>query len=264
MDEAGEISAVAAKTMLKGIDILDIFLDGDGGPFGLTEVSQRSGINKKSAHRLLRALAGRGLLSFDAQSGKYTLGRRLIELGFAAQRVTPIVALAAPVLDQLRDLSGESAALVLPDAAHRLYGAVSLSGQPVRWVVDAGRRHPLYVGSSGILFASERGDEEVRSVLGAGGFDAFGYPHPEEEVMAAVREARQTGSVILVHGGNELASISFAVRDAAGRLAAAVVVGGPPSRWTVARMRELRPRMKELVRELERRLGYRPQVVRAG
>jgi DNA-binding IclR family transcriptional regulator len=256
--------AIAAKTMLKGIDILDLFLSDDGGPYGLTEVSLRSGINKKSAHRLLRSLTLRGLLRFDPQSEKYSLGLRLVEFGHAAQRTTPIIPLATPVLERLRDLSGESAGLILPDGRHRIYGAVSLSDQPVRWVIDAGRRHPLYVGSAGIVFASRLPDAQIAEILRAGGFDAFGYAHPEAEVMAAVREARALGSAIFVHGGNELAAISYAVLDAAEQLVAAIVVGGPASRWTRERMEGLRAEMAAIVAELAERLGYRRPARRAG
>src|SRR5688572_23519582 len=170
LTEARAAPDVPAKTMLKGIDILDVFVAARGRPLGLTEVSRLSGINKRSTHRLLVALASRGLLSYDSALEKYRLGLRLAEYGFAAQQASPLVEMATPVLGQLRDLTGETATIALREGDTRVYGAAALSPQPLRWVPGIGQSYPLYLGAVGIVFASERSDAEVYAMLQQGGF----------------------------------------------------------------------------------------------
>jgi DNA-binding IclR family transcriptional regulator len=246
-----------SKTLSKGIDVLEVFLAAGGGPLGLTEVSRTLGFDKMTTHRLLVTLAMRGLLSYDPRAEKYALSLRLVQYGAAAQRALPVVDLAAPFLEQLRDLTGETAALAVPDGADRVYAAAALSGQPVRWVVVPGQRAPLYRGaSSGYIFAAERPDQKIRALVAARAFEAHGYQPEDGEVMEAIREARQLGSCTYVHPGIELASISFAIRGAAGKIVAAVAVAGPTGRWGRQRMLEFRDRMAEPVAELEQKLRH--------
>src|SRR5438132_4149466 len=138
---------IPAQTILKGIEILDVFVAAGGEPLGLTEVSRRIGLNRMSTHRALVALASRNLLRHDPKLEKYTLGLRLVEYGYAAQRSLAIVDLATPTLRQLRDLSGESAALVLRDGDYGVIAATALSAEPVRWVPEIGQLHPHAFGS---------------------------------------------------------------------------------------------------------------------
>jgi DNA-binding IclR family transcriptional regulator len=252
------ISAVPPTSMLRAIDVLEAFLAAGGGPLGLSEVSRRSGASKLSTHRLLVALAARGLLAFDPQTRKYTLGLRLVEFAYAAQQAVPLVALARPVLDRLRDLSGETVVLMVRDGDYRVNAAISPTLQPVGWITDAiGKRNPLYQGATGIVLLSELSDAEVRARIHQGGFDIYGAPHPEAEILDAVREVRALGSAVLVHGGGEMGTIAFPVRSSSRQILAVIGISGPGYRWDRARIEPLRPELKRIVRDLEGALGYR-------
>lgn len=254
------MASVPAKTMLKGIDILDVFVAAAGRPLGLTEISRRSGINKKSTHRLLLALASRGLLRYDAAIEKYRLGLRLAEYGFAAQRASPLVEMVTPVLGQLRDLTGETATIALREGDVRVYGAAALSPQSLRWVPGIGQSYPLYLGAVGIVFASERSDAEVQAMLDHGGFFAAEFPieHTalERAVMQGVQEMRRTGNAIYVPEGAELGAIAFALHTPNRQILAAIVVAGPKDRFSRERITLLRDRLARLVGELERQTGF--------
>src|SRR5437764_7980240 len=55
-----------------------------GGPrLGVTELAERIGVAKPTAHALLRTLEGEGLIAQDAETGKYLLGPGLLRLGNA-------------------------------------------------------------------------------------------------------------------------------------------------------------------------------------
>jgi DNA-binding IclR family transcriptional regulator len=250
---------IPAQTILKGIDILDVFVAAGGEPLGLTEVSRRVGLNRMSTHRALVALASRNLLQHDPKIEKYRLGLRLVEYGYAAQRSLAIVDLATPTLRQLRDLSGESVALVLRDGEYGVIAAITLSDQPIRWVPEVGETHPHAFGTTDAVFWSALSDDEVRARLEAGSPNGAAYP-TREELLAAVREARMLGSAMRIVDGN--GSVGFAVHGAGGQIVGAIGVAGPANRWTHERITELRPAMTRSVAELEQRLGFRQPALR--
>jgi DNA-binding IclR family transcriptional regulator len=258
MNEERKRYPAAAQTILRGIDILDAFVAAGGKPMGMTEVSRRVGLNRMSAHRALVALAARNLLYYDPQLEKYTLGLRLVEYGYAAQHALPIVALAAPTLERLRDLSGESVALVLRDGDYGVIAAAALSTEPLRWVPEVGQTHPGIVGVTDLVFWADLPDEEVRARLGDSRFyDRSATDVSEDELNAQLAQVRTTGSAILTRPANGLAAIAFPVRSAGTRLLAAIAVSGPINRLTRKRMVALRPEMSASVAELERKLGHR-------
>src|SRR5437763_9502503 len=54
-----------------------------GPGLGVTDLAERIGIAKPTAHALLRTLEAEGLVIHDRQSGKYALGPGLLPLGNA-------------------------------------------------------------------------------------------------------------------------------------------------------------------------------------
>jgi DNA-binding IclR family transcriptional regulator len=258
MSEERKPYPAAAQTILRGIDILDAFVAAGGKPMGMTEVGRRVGLNRMSAHRALVALAARNLLYYDPQLEKYTLGLRLVEYGYAAQHALPIVALATPILERLRDLSGESVALVLRDGEYGVIAATALSAEPLRWVPEVGQTHPGIVGVTDLVSWAELPDEQIRARLGDRRFyDRNAADVGEDELMGQIAEVRTTGSAMLTRSASGLAAIAFPVRGAGTRMLAAIAVSGPSNRWTRKRMVALRPEMSACVSELERKLCRR-------
>ena len=79
-DETTGKSAAGSQTLLRGLDVIDALVP---GPLSLNELSDRLGLTRSTTHRLASALVDRRLLSFRPREG-YTLGPKLIELGYAA------------------------------------------------------------------------------------------------------------------------------------------------------------------------------------
>ncbi len=83
------------------------------------------------------------------------LGWRLVGLGRAAAEGQGLVSAAAPVLRQLRDATGESAQLYVPDGDHRICVASLESPHGLRTIVDVGAVLPIGVGSAGRVLLGE-------------------------------------------------------------------------------------------------------------
>jgi DNA-binding IclR family transcriptional regulator len=195
MSSVGEPDGVGQRVGVidKSVAILDALRI---GPLDLAGLQRATGMPRATAHRLAVALESHQLVRRDSV-GRFCLGFELIRLGKAAADEFPLAELAAPVLTDLRDTTGESVQLyVREDDARRC--VVSMQSQhALQWIVPVGARLPLEVGSAGKVLRD--------------GID-----------LSESVEEREAG----------VASVSAAVRDRSGDVVAAVSVSGPVERLT--------------------------------
>jgi len=100
----------AATSIEKALDVL-FLLHREAGACGVTEIGRALGLPKSSAHRMLVALSGRGLVERDA-GGRYRPGIGLVALARGALDREPVVAAARPILEQEAEALGETVFLV--------------------------------------------------------------------------------------------------------------------------------------------------------
>jgi DNA-binding IclR family transcriptional regulator len=121
-------------------------------PAGLSELQKSTGLPRATAHRLATALEAHGLLRRDPE-GRFELGHALVALGRTAADRFPLASLARPILEELRDSTGESVQLFVVEGAGdraRRRCVVSLeSTHGLRWIIPEGALLPLEVGSAG-------------------------------------------------------------------------------------------------------------------
>jgi DNA-binding IclR family transcriptional regulator len=166
-----------------------------GMPLDLAGLQHETRLPRATAHRLAVALELHGLVRRDPQ-GRFCLGFELIRLGRAAEDEFPLADLTRPILTALRDATGESVQLYVPDGDGRRCVVSLESTHGLRWIVPQGALLPLDRGSAGRVL---QGDDLVESV-----------------------EEREPG----------VASVSAAVRDRRGQVIAAVSLSGPVERLT--------------------------------
>lgn len=177
----------------KSVRILDAVAQ---GATTLATLTATTGLSRATAHRLAQALETQGLLRRDADG--FQLGWKLVTLGRAAEAGLGLVAAAAPILEELRDRTGESAQLYVRDGDRRVCVAASESTHGLRTIVAVGSVLPLDRGSAGKVLE--------------GAVTTMGW-------VASVAE-RERG----------VASVSAPVHDPEGRLVAAIGVSGPIER----------------------------------
>jgi DNA-binding IclR family transcriptional regulator len=166
-------------------------------PASSTDLQAATGMPRATAHRLATALEAHGLLRRDAE-GRFELGLGLVALGETAAARFPLVESARPVLEQLRDATGESVQLFVREGDRRRCVVSIESTHALRWIVPPGALLPLDVGSAGRV---------LQGVAGRPGW------------IESVGE-REPG----------VASVSAPVVDAEGSVVAAVSVSGPTER----------------------------------
>lgn len=187
---------------ISGVGVLDkamaVLGAVEAAPSSLAELVTATGLSRPTAHRLAVALEAHGLVRRN-DDGRFCLGLRLISLGHEAAEAVPVWAAARPALAWLHERTGESVQLFVRDGDSRVCVESIESPRELRTIVPVGARLPMTVGSAA-------------KVLDGAASSAW---------AASVGE-REEG----------VASVSSPVRDASGRVVAAVSVSGPIQRLT--------------------------------
>jgi DNA-binding IclR family transcriptional regulator len=126
-------------------------------PRGVSEIARAQGLPKSTVHRLLQALARRGLV--EQEGGRYAPGARLVALGLGAQARDPVVAAARPVLDEEARALGETVFLMAPRSAGLVVLDKAEGAGFLRAAPRLGEIVPLHATAAGKLafaFAPDR------------------------------------------------------------------------------------------------------------
>ncbi|MGE5137793.1 MAG: IclR family transcriptional regulator [Gemmatimonadota bacterium] len=207
-----------------GVGVLDktvaVLTTLESGPASLAQLTAATGLARPTVHRIAVALERHRLLSRDTQ-GRFVLGPRITELATAAGE-DRLLAIAQPVLIQLRDQTGESAQLYRRQGDSRICVAAAERATGLRDTVPVGSALPMSAGSAAqVLLAWEEPERMHRGLRGAR-FSA--------STLAQVRRRGWAASVAEREAG--VASVSSPVRDRSGKIVAAVSVSGPIERLT--------------------------------
>lgn len=222
-------------------------------PEGATvkDLTAATGINRTTVLRILVTLEANGLVTWNAERGRYELGLGTLELASMFLATHDLGRVVRPQLEALRDLTGETASLYVRDGQHRvcLYRVESL--QPVRITVAIGQRLPLYRGAAGKVLLAGLPDEQTEAMLVAA-------PLTDEDRRALRQELRHVRATGVAKSFGErqpeIASVAVAVRRGSGDVVAAVAVSGPINRWTTARMDASLPSIQAVAATLGRHL----------
>jgi DNA-binding IclR family transcriptional regulator len=123
-------------------------------PLGLAALCEATDLPRATAYRLAVALESHGLLR-RLDDGRFTLGLRLIGLGRLATASFPLATIARPILDRLRDETGESVQLYVVEGDARRCVISLQSPHGLRWIVPEGVLLPMERGSAGRALAGE-------------------------------------------------------------------------------------------------------------
>ncbi len=218
---------------VSGVGVLDksarVLAALEAGPLSLSELVAATGLARPTAHRLAVALERHGLVRRH-HDGRFALGLRLVALGRAASDALPLVDMARPALEALRDHTGESAQLYVREGDTRVCVASLESLHGLRTIVRVGASLPLDRGSAGKVLRGEAG------ALARGWAESVG--EREQGVASVSAPVLGPGGVVLaaigVSGPIERTTLTpgrrygEAVLDAARAVEAATEMSGSP------------------------------------
>ncbi len=147
-------------------------------PGRVTDLARTLGTSKTRIFNHLRTLSGLGYVVQDAETERYRVGMRLVELGSAAANQFDLITVARPVMQRLRDRIGSTVVLSKIEV-DKLFTIEQLDGRSML-------RLGLVIGTPLGLHSSAQG----KLVL------AFGRSDLLENVIAAGLEARTSRTIV--------------------------------------------------------------------
>jgi DNA-binding IclR family transcriptional regulator len=227
---------------------------------GLAELSREQGLNKTTAYRLLTALESEGLVERSSSGEAWRLGPELIVLGGRASGALDLRGAARPELEALARETRETASLEVLVGRDTLIADEVQGGYVVGTAPAAGTRWPAHATSTGkaiLAFADPASLEAFvagplprhtpRTLASAGALRRE-LRKVRERGWAATTEELEAGYV----------AVGAPVRDAAGRVVAAISVGGPRSRLNATTVNRIARRLVAAAAAISIRLGHRP------
>lgn len=156
-------SADGIQSVSRALTILELF--GEQRPALTTsEIAQLTGLNRATAYRFCQTLLSLGYLE-EMQPRTFRPGVKAISLARAALSSRELPELALPYLRDLRDATGETVNMAIPDGPDVVYVSRLLSDNLLALRLFVGSRLPAYASSLGRAMLAFLPDDEVAALL---------------------------------------------------------------------------------------------------
>lgn len=253
--------ALHVGSLEKGLRVLAAF-DSGRQFMTLREIAEACGMDKSAAQRFTHTLAQLGYLEKCAQTKRFALGKRVLELSFNYLRANTLVEAASAVLIDLQKTCGERVNLSLFNDTSIIYAIRQISKREYYFSSLIGRRMPIYCTSGGRMMLAHLAKEEVDDILARCSLKPITPKtiHTLAKIHSKITEARDKGYALTVEETvlGELV-VAGAVLNAHGRPVAAVHIAGSLSEWTPAQFeRKFGPVAAEAAHALTRPYAIAP------
>lgn len=244
------------RALQRGLSILRLF--GERDPWlSMAEVSERLGIPKATALRLLECLRGEGFLTYDPQRGRYALGLGALEVGSAYLAASPLERMAAPIMRRLADETNQTANLGVLDGVEVVHVSVFAPDRPLRYHSSVGARDLVHCTGLGKTLAAYADDDLVSAVI------ETGLPRRTSATITDPEDFRQELARVRARGYAEdeeegapgLRCLAAPVWSAEDRVAAAISISGPAVEFEGEERRRMLALVLAAAEALSRRLG---------
>ena len=245
-----------AQTLLRGLDVLEAVAE---GTVNLADLAARLGLTRSTTHRLAAALVERRYLVLAPREG-YSLGPKLLELGYTAQMQRELYVVARPHLEALSTLTENTVHLGVLDEDRALYLDKIAGQRRIEIRSRVGDRQPVTstgLGKALVLDETEQRWRELYAIEG----DGSGPGQMDLETwLARMRTYAAEGRALdLEENEDRLRCVAAPVRDVAGRIVGAISVSGAAQYMHDSRLAALTEEVKATARAISLDLGWTPQ-----
>ena len=241
------------RTLSRGLSVLSGILGAENPPT-LTELAVSTGLAKATVSRLLSTLVESGFASQQPGGQSYFAGPLIARWLRAGPLEALLAEQATPILNELRDLTGETAVLCVPVWPDRVCIALSLANSPIRAQKAIGESGPLTRGCTGLAFPAFAKAAYVDAALQARPLvgSTTNSVIDTKEFFARIEQEREKGYAISIKGTfPDMNGIAVPIFASASSMPIAVInVSGPSVRWTREGMEEFAPTLKKRAAQL--------------
>lgn len=255
MPSAGTSGQVkGAQTLDRGLQVLEAVAR-SADPVSVSEAALTVGLDRRVAHRLITTLAARGYLQRDGGDG-YRLGPTCLSL---ASAISDLRTLAHPFLEELADLSGETAHLVVLSGREVVFIDGIESRKALRVGNRTGRLLPANATSVGKAWLAAMEPSQVEALYGSTKHlpSVTDQTIVDTAVLGAELDLIRERGYATSHGESEdgVGSVGMAVCGIGGQPRLAVSVAMPLARLTAATEAAAAADLAAVAERLESRLS---------
>jgi IclR family transcriptional regulator, pca regulon regulatory protein len=248
-----------SQSLERGLAILSSFQSAQP-LLGVSDLSRAVGLSRSTTHRYVATLASLGYLQQDADTRKYRLGPRVLDLGFSAINSMELRHVSAPHLKALSDATGHTVNMAVLDGTDIVYmERCRAPGPPeIDLNLHVGARLPAYCTSMGkVLLAFT---PELPQLVDAMQLTRRG-PNTITAKRKLLKELERVRQTRLAVNNEELAyglrSIATPVSSQTGDVVAAINIAVHRSLVSMDELLEdLAPALVETAREISARIGF--------
>jgi DNA-binding IclR family transcriptional regulator len=226
----------------------------------LSAVSRGCGLCKSTTHSLISTLEQLGYVQQNQNTGKYSLGLKLFELGQVVHSSMDLRTIAMPYLLELSRRYEETVHLAILSQGEVVYIDKVDSSRSIRIASQVGGRNPAYCTGVGKVLLSGLSEDEVTKVIKGTNFRRLTEKTivDGQTLRYCIEKARHDGYAT----DNEeievgLSCIAAPVKNHDGAVIAAISISGPTSRIVNGNYAQLTADVIETARLISAQLGYK-------
>jgi len=161
----------------------------------LVDLVERTGLDRSTAHRILKCLVTEQLLAFDLGSKRYRLGPLAFYMGLMSSIEGNLRDAAAPLLSQIAGETGDTVFLMVKVGVEAICADRREGSYPIKTlVVDVGTRRPLGIGAGGTAILASLNDNDIESAMNMNKTRIAQFPGiSKESIEDAVAWTRKNG-----------------------------------------------------------------------
>jgi IclR family pca regulon transcriptional regulator len=259
-DQLDQDDPYIVGALVRGLEVLRAF-NAEHPSLSMTELAHVLGWNRTAPFRLVYTLQKLGYLHQDQQTKRYSLGSRVMELGFEYLHSLQLPDLAQPYLERLREETSASAHLGILEGAEVVYVARVQTRLMSASNIHIGSRLPAHATSMGKVLLAFQPAETLERLVKDSRLTAYTVrtitdPVKLRRELIAIRERGYVFNDQEFELG--VRSIAAPVYGQGGKVIAALNVSAPTPVLTDEKVDQVAiPAVRRATAELSASLGYR-------
>lgn len=145
--------------------MLRVLAENSPNGLNLKELTEVSGLERSTAHRLIACLVEECFASRDPKTRRYSVGMDAMQVGLSALGSQSISETLRPLVMRLTRLSGDTVFLVVQHGDHALCILREHGDFPVRiFTIEQGEKRLMGIGAGGLALLSAQPDTVIEAI----------------------------------------------------------------------------------------------------
>lgn len=256
-EEKMEKRSTDVQSLQRAFDILETIGNSAKG-VSLREITEKTGLPKTTVYRLLGNLESRGYVRCTS-GGHYELGLKLLMMSQRVEQKFQLKHVARPIIQQLRDYSGETVHLGVLENNRVMYMDSVESHHPIRLVARVGATNSIHCTSLGKALLINRDDKAIAKILDLQVMEkrtAYTITHAKA-FLAQMADVRKLGYALDdQESAEDCRCVGAPIYDHQGQVVGAISISGPVSRFSLTIIHtSIAPKLLQATRQISQFLG---------